>query len=269
MGNLGENLGLFTSYYPLLDDIPNDDEQLPDAVKEFNRSLDNPKLWIHSSDWKALLKIYMDHSVRSNESFFLKDTDNEVDIWSCQRFETVKAIRRPARKPKEKGRSTVKLLLAALHTGKSNPTDGEISTSFNENLTLINKVSDALWKVLKEKLCLIQKSQRWDEENERWKDERSHILKKYRAIKKFVNDNVDIKNIVIGLSYNHNAIEVTYPTEHSSRLDLESYYMPVKDRQPFHDMFCGLGWQDRETIMDAIQYFKYRGKVIWETNKGE
>ena len=101
------------------------------------------------------------------------------------------------------------------------------------------------------------------------KDERSHILKKYRAIKKFVNDNVDIKNIVIGLSYNHNAIEVTYPTEHLSRLDLESYYMPVKDRQPFHDMFCGLGWQDRETIMDTIQYFKYRGKVIWETNKGE
>lgn len=170
-GNLGENLGLFTSCYPLLDKISDDDDQLPEAVKEFNNSLDDPNLWISAADWKDLLKIYIDHSVRSNESFFLKDTENEVDIWSCQRFETVKAIRRPARKPKEKGRSTVKLLLAALHTGKSTPTDNEITESFNENLQLINKVSDALWKVLKEKLCLIQKSQRWDEENERWKDD--------------------------------------------------------------------------------------------------
>lgn len=170
-GNLGENLGLFTSCYPLLDKISDDDDQLPEAVKEFNNSLDDPNLWVSASDWKDLLKIYIDHSVRSNESFFLKDTENEVDIWSCQRFETVKAIRRPARKPKEKGRSTVKLLLAALHTGKSTPTDNEITESFNENLQLINKVSDALWKVLKEKLCLIQKSQRWDEENERWKDD--------------------------------------------------------------------------------------------------
>lgn len=170
-GNLGENLGLFTSCYPLLDRISDDDDQLPEAVKEFNNSLDDPNLWISASDWKDLLKIYMDHSVRSNESFFLKDTENEVDIWSCQRFETVKAIRRPARKPKEKGRSTVKLLLAALHTGKSNPTDGEITASLKENLMLINKVSDTLWKVLKEKLRLIQKSQRWDEEDERWKDD--------------------------------------------------------------------------------------------------
>lgn len=170
-GLLGENMGLFTSYYPDIANISGNDEDLPEAVKKFNQSLDNPNLYIHASDWKDLLKIYMDHSVRSNESFFLKDTDHEVDIWSCQRFETVKAIRRPARKPKEDGRSTVKMLLAALHTGKENPTDQEISDSFKENKELVNMVSDAIWKTLKEEISLIEKSQRWDEESERWKDD--------------------------------------------------------------------------------------------------
>lgn len=101
------------------------------------------------------------------------------------------------------------------------------------------------------------------------KDERSHILNKLRSISNFIESNLDIKNVVIGLSYNHNAIEITYPMDHLRRLDLESYYMPVKDRQQFCDMFCGLGWKDREIILDSIQYFKYRGKIIWETNKGE
>lgn len=96
------------------------------------------------------------------------------------------------------------------------------------------------------------------------KDERSPILRKLRAITQFVNANSDIKNIVVGLTYNNNSIEVTYPMQHLGRLDLESWYMPVKDREIFGNMFTGYGWQEREKIMNSIQYFKYRGKIIWE-----
>jgi hypothetical protein len=99
-GNLGENLGLFTSYYPVLDGLADDDNQLPDAIKELNSKIRRPEKKIKSKDWKDLLKIFMDHSVRSNESYFLQDTENEADIWSCQRFETRKSIRRPAWKTK-------------------------------------------------------------------------------------------------------------------------------------------------------------------------
>lgn len=166
---LGENLGLFTSYYPDLDNkISNNDDDLPSAVKEFNQYINNTDSSIHASDWKSLLKIYMDHSVRSRESFFLKDRDFDVDIWSCQRFETRKAIRRPAEKPKENGRGVVKNLLAALLTGKNNPNNDEIKASFDSNKTIINKVADEAWKTLKEKIQLIERSEKWDEDKKEW-----------------------------------------------------------------------------------------------------
>ena len=123
---------------------------LPEAVKEFNRNLSNPQKHITCADWKDLLKIYMDHSVRSNESFFLKDTEYDVDIWGCQRFETTKAVRRPAHMPKAEGRSTVKLLLAALCTGKDNPSDEDVDNAFKANKPLIQKVAVAMWEELKE-----------------------------------------------------------------------------------------------------------------------
>ena len=170
-GNLGENIGLFTSYYPALEDLPKDNDMLPEAVKEFNRNLSNPQKHITCVDWKDLLKIYMDHSVRSNESFFLKDTEYEVDIWGCQRFETSKAVRRPAHRPKADGRSTVKLLLAALCTGKENPSDDEIDSAFKANKPLIQKVAVAMWEELKETIRLIERSKRWDEDSRQWEDD--------------------------------------------------------------------------------------------------
>lgn len=170
-GNLGENLGLFTSYYPVLDGLANDDSQLPDAVKELNSKITRPEKKIKSKDWKDLLKIFMDHSVRSNESYFLQDTENEADIWSCQRFETRKSIRRPVRKPSEKGLNTVKRLLAALCTENDEPTDDEILLSFNENRDIINKISDALWHELKDNLRLIERSKYWDENDHSWQDD--------------------------------------------------------------------------------------------------
>jgi hypothetical protein len=170
-GNLGENLGLFTSYYPVLDGLADDDNQLPDAVKELNSKIRRPEKKIKSKDWKDLLKIFMDHSVRSNESYFLQDTENEADIWSCQRFETRKSIRRPAWKPSAKRPNTVKRLLAALCTEKDEPTDEEILLSLKKNQDIINKISDALWYELKDHLRLIERSKRWDENDRSWQDD--------------------------------------------------------------------------------------------------
>lgn len=170
-GNLGENLGLFTSCYPVLDKFYNDESSLPDAVKELNQQLKNPQKRLTTSDWKDLIKIFMDHSVRSNEAYFLKDTANEIDIWECQRFETQKNVRRPVSKPKEKGRGIITMLLAALCTEKDKPTDEDISMSFNANSTMINKVTDALWNELKQEIGLIERSQRWDENDKCWMDD--------------------------------------------------------------------------------------------------
>lgn len=99
------------------------------------------------------------------------------------------------------------------------------------------------------------------------KDECSAILNKARAISNFISKNSEIKNVVVGLTYKDESIEITYPMLHLRRLELDSYYMPVKDREKFYNMFAGLNWGDRDTILNSIQYFKYRGKIIWTTNK--
>ena len=168
-GILGENIGLYTSYYPQIEHLPDDDQSLPEAVKAFNASLTDQSKCIKSGDWKNLLKIYMDHSVRSNESYFLKDTDNKIDIWGCQRFETSKNVRRPARKPKENGHNVVKILLAALYSNDDNYED--VYESFNVHKTEINRVMDAVWHTLRADCRLIERSQRWDEKQGTWVDD--------------------------------------------------------------------------------------------------
>jgi hypothetical protein len=58
-------MGLFTSFYPQLEEIT----ITPTEVEEFNKhAIDKIEL----GDWKKLLKIFLDHSVRSNQSFFIR-----------------------------------------------------------------------------------------------------------------------------------------------------------------------------------------------------
>ena len=165
---LGENIGLYTSCYPNLDRLPNSDDDLPDGVKKFNESLPSVENRIKAEDWKDLLKIFLDHSVRSNESFFLKDEEEKVDIWSCQRFETSKAVRRPARKPSEKGRSAVKLLLAALYSTSENPSHDDINEALKSHKDEIRGVIDALWHDLTITTHLIEDSYGWNEDKNKW-----------------------------------------------------------------------------------------------------
>ena len=167
-----ENLGLFTSFYPDLEKLPSEDNDLPQAVKDFNSTLNNPDNIIHAKDWKDLLKIFMDHSVRSNESYFLKDEDNWVDIWSCQRFQKEKLITRPQNKPKEEGRALSRVLLAALYLSDE-PTKDNIKVALDNHKNDISKVIDAMWDNLKQCGLLeiserIKKGKKKDKSDWRW-----------------------------------------------------------------------------------------------------
>lgn len=91
-----ETLGLFHACYPQLLKI----KEIPDAVKEFNNSLSDVKRHISIEDWRNYLQMFMDYTVRSNQSVFLKiPGNNQIDIFACNRFATEKPRRRPAKKP--------------------------------------------------------------------------------------------------------------------------------------------------------------------------
>lgn len=110
-----ENMGLFTSYYPKLDNI----KELPKEVVEFNQLICNETDKIRITDWKDLLKICLDHNIRSNMSVFLEDHEYkayklEKDF---QRYETTKAPRKPYQEPTVDGGSNIVQLCAKL-TGK-------------------------------------------------------------------------------------------------------------------------------------------------------
>jgi len=143
-----ENLGLFTSYYPDFEKLAKKDDELPKAVKDFNFTLTDPKNHIHAEDWKDLLKIFLDHTVRSNESYFLRDEDNMMDIWSCRRFQKAKKITRPAHKPSEDGDGVTRVLVTALYLS-GEPTKEDIKRAKNTHKQEINKVIDAMWADLK------------------------------------------------------------------------------------------------------------------------
>jgi hypothetical protein len=95
------------------------------------------------------------------------------------------------------------------------------------------------------------------------KNPKSIILKKLRAIKEFVNDNGNMKNVTLGFRYKGNSLEVSYPIEDLRRLDLADYYMPVSSRSSFRELFSDISWSDRITPIMSIEYIKYRGKVVY------
>lgn len=90
-----ENMGLFESCYPQLKQIV-----LPEAVKAFNQLLNNPANQITTKDWQDLIHVYLDYTVRSNQSVFLRVPGvDHVDIFATERFSVEKPHRRPFRKP--------------------------------------------------------------------------------------------------------------------------------------------------------------------------
>ena len=158
-----ETMGLFTSYYPKLERAMND--ELPEAVKSFNAMLTDENK-IGKKDWHDLMQVFLDYTVRSNQSVYLKMSDSDpIDIFQCVRFATQKERRRPVIKPQVYESSTnlsrVVCLLATLLAKSKNETLKNIVRTYK---TAIQCVIDALWIALTETYDMISHSTHYDEE---------------------------------------------------------------------------------------------------------
>lgn len=158
-----ETMGLFTSFYEDLKSALED--KLPDEIEIFNGLLSDQNK-ITKKDWYALMKIFLDLTVRSNESVFLKMKDDDpIDIFKCVRFATQKAKRRPVHKPeiKDKGsnKSRIIRLLAKLIAEEKHISITNAIVSYKLD---IQSVIDCMWKELTEKNRLLEHSTHYDEE---------------------------------------------------------------------------------------------------------
>lgn len=158
-----ETMGLFTSYYDDLKDALTD--KLPDKVEIFNGHLSEQNK-ITKKDWHALMNIFLDYTVRSNESVFLKMDDRDpIDIFECVRFATQKASRRPVHKPvikdKSGNRSRIIRLLAKLIADEKHISVSNAITSYRE---YIQDVIDCMWNELTLKYELLEHSTHYDDD---------------------------------------------------------------------------------------------------------
>ena len=165
-----ETMGLFTSYYADLKEALT--ANLPDRVEKFNSQLSDQNK-ISKKDWHALMQIFLDYTVRSNESVFLKmDEQDPIDIFQCVRFATRKASRRPARKPvindKVSNPSRIVRLLAKLIAEDKHITVTNAVSSYRKH---IQEVIDCMWDELTLKYELLEHSTRYNAEvNQHVKD---------------------------------------------------------------------------------------------------
>jgi len=156
-----ETMGLFHSHYPQLKKV-----ELPEAVSKYNDLMQNEENKIMKEDWQHLLQIFMDYTVRSNQSVFLKlSDDNPIDIFACKRFATEKPRRRPVSKPKmERGRLTqsrVVRYLCALVV-RDNPSL-KLKDVYDIHFDILSGVVNALWDdVNREDGKLLEKGQHWN-----------------------------------------------------------------------------------------------------------
>ncbi len=142
-----ETLGLFETCYPQLKQV-----KLPQAVKDFNDIIRNPSNRITEEDWRDLMQVYLDYTVRNNQSFYLRIPGNDkLDIFSTVRFATEKPRRRPFNKPKlEQGKISqarvVRYLCALIARDNSNSLT--INDAQRQYFNEISDVIDALWTTL-------------------------------------------------------------------------------------------------------------------------
>ena len=158
-----ETLGLFTSYYDGLESAYK--MKLPDDIESFNSklSLENQ---ISKNDWHNLMQIFLDLTVRSNQSVFLKLNETDpIDIFECTRFATQKERRRPVHKPlvKEKGsnRSRIIRLIAKLIANDKHITLQNAISSYRAD---IQNVIDCMWNELTLRYSLLEHGTHYDDE---------------------------------------------------------------------------------------------------------
>ena len=159
-----ETLGLFCTCYPQIGRI-----ELPEAVERFNANIHSEENKISKDDWHHLIQIFMDYTVRSNQSLYLKIADtNPIDIFACERFATEKPRRRPVKKPvldpkKMSNARTVRFICELLRQDRG----GNATEAYRENFGVVNDLMEALWEdVTREGGELLQLSQSWDKDGQ-------------------------------------------------------------------------------------------------------
>lgn len=158
-----ETMGLFHTAYPQIAKI-----ELHAAIEEFNNLLRDDSNKISKQDWQNLLQVFMDYTVRSNQSTYLKlAEDNPIDIRACVRFATEKPRRRPVIKPKMEHNKPsqsriVRYLLELLHRENPNMLPNDI---YRRYFTELSSAVDAMWADLTNPdNKLLGQAEHWDEE---------------------------------------------------------------------------------------------------------
>lgn len=135
-----ETMGLFTSYYPKLQEVTT----LPDAVEDFNKQFG---VEIDITQWRNLIKIFLDYKVRSNESFEFSDQNYpDINIQKLRRFGSKKeSYRKSISKSNVNDNNQNDVVVTLLATLISPDADnmGQIAKEHREYIT---PVLDALWK---------------------------------------------------------------------------------------------------------------------------
>ena len=157
-----ENFGLFETCYPQLKKV-----KLPQAVEQFNSILNRPSNRITEEDWRNLMQVYLDYTVRNNQSFYLRIPGNDkIDIFSTVRFATEKPRRRPFNKPKlEEGKvSTARVVRYLCALIARDDTSLTINDAQRQYFNEISDVIDALWETLTgDEYKILQVGQRLDD----------------------------------------------------------------------------------------------------------
>ena len=153
-----ETMGLFRPCYPFLSSIT-----IPQSVVKFNQEIQNEDNKIKDKDWQDLIQVFIDYTVRSNQSVFLSmqgaGNKHMYDIFSCERYATEKPRRRPVSKPKyeKKGDTSdsriVRYLSGLITRDHGITDDNETQKKFFD---IIKPVVDDLWQALENNKILEQ-----------------------------------------------------------------------------------------------------------------
>jgi hypothetical protein len=167
-----ETMGLFCTYYPQIEKI-----ELPAEVETFNQLITREDLRISKKDWHDFIQVYMDYTVRSNQSLFLKLSEgNPLDIFACKRFAIEKPRRRPVNKPTlEPNRISNARVVRYLCKLLVMDRNGMISEkdAYTTYYRAIADVMEAMWQNLTaDESKLLEYSEHWNSESGQFERDR-------------------------------------------------------------------------------------------------
>ena len=242
-----ETMGLFHPCYPSIDAVTS----IPAEVEQYNGLMSNEENKISVEDWRSLLQIFVDYTVRSNQSVFLKlAEDDKIDILSSVRFATAKAPRRPAKKPSvEDGpQSRVIQYLAALIVRDMPYLT--VSDAIKQSKVEIQNVIDALWQTLQD-IKILEQGQTWDDKARKFVDDKDISMRMNLANMGFkLFENVYLCDTNVGGEARHTSSLRTIETHFKNFAPYMQAFKPIELNPDLFEKW------------EAYPFYKDCGKVI-------